>query len=148
MSKRARSTWGKPTHRAKKQWKKRYEPLHKGVTFRLGGMEREMSFLKFRWTDFVTSIARSFGLLTNEMVSVLNHEPPLHVYRKTLFVKMGVIMKLYEGECCWLATKEVVEENEGDDEECNGEGVKKGVGGSADIYHNISQGDWQVCQAR
>ncbi|GJR91661.1 hypothetical protein Tco_0215672 [Tanacetum coccineum] len=30
---------------------------------------------------FVTKIARSFGLLTVEMVSVLNHEPLLHVYR-------------------------------------------------------------------
>ncbi|GJT31866.1 hypothetical protein Tco_0922285 [Tanacetum coccineum] len=27
----------------------RYKPLHKGVTFRLGGVEREMSLLKFGW---------------------------------------------------------------------------------------------------
>ncbi|GKC36635.1 hypothetical protein Tco_1049019 [Tanacetum coccineum] len=155
-----------------------YDPLHKGVTFRLGGVEMEMPFLEFRWrvglyseresrdvatlsglrnaetvnstrlthmfwpaignggynvgntkaksirnpriklahrcitmtitggkktTNRVTKIdlfyllhlwgrscliARSFGLLTNEMVSVLNHEPPPHVYRKTSFVKM------------------------------------------------------------
>ncbi|GJT39316.1 hypothetical protein Tco_0939181 [Tanacetum coccineum] len=26
-----------------------YDPLHKGVTFRLGGVEREMSLLKFGW---------------------------------------------------------------------------------------------------
>ncbi|GJY54826.1 hypothetical protein Tco_0446490 [Tanacetum coccineum] len=30
---------------------------------------------------FVTKIAQSFGLLTKEMVSVFNHEPPPHVYR-------------------------------------------------------------------
>nr|GEX71863.1 retrotransposon Orf1 [Tanacetum cinerariifolium] len=64
---------------------------------------------------FVTRIARSFSLLTNEMVSVLT----------------------------W-----VVEESEGDDEECNEEGGNEGVGGSADIYRNMSQGDWQVRQAR
>ncbi|GJW01195.1 hypothetical protein Tco_1556446 [Tanacetum coccineum] len=27
----------------------RYDPLHKGVTFRLGGAEREMSFLELGW---------------------------------------------------------------------------------------------------
>ncbi|GJY56254.1 hypothetical protein Tco_0455369 [Tanacetum coccineum] len=27
----------------------RYEPLHKGVTFRLGGVEKEMSLLEFGW---------------------------------------------------------------------------------------------------
>ncbi|GKF65265.1 hypothetical protein Tco_0191782 [Tanacetum coccineum] len=26
-----------------------YKPLHKGVTFRLGGVEREISFLEFGW---------------------------------------------------------------------------------------------------
>ncbi|GKE28236.1 hypothetical protein Tco_1443620 [Tanacetum coccineum] len=97
---------------------------------------------------FVTRIAQSFGLLTNEMVSVLNREPPPHVYRKTSLVKMGVIMELYEGECCWPATREVVEEGEGDDEEGDGEGGNEGVGGSADIYRNMSQKDWQVRQAR
>ncbi|GJT33621.1 hypothetical protein Tco_0924040, partial [Tanacetum coccineum] len=59
---------------------------------------------------FVTRIARSFGLLTNEM-----------------------------GECYWLATREVVEEGEGNDEEGDGEGGNERVGGSADIYRNMSQ---------
>ncbi|GKC22316.1 hypothetical protein Tco_1024466 [Tanacetum coccineum] len=96
---------------------------------------------------FVTRIARSFGLLTNEMVSVLNREPPLHVYRKTSLVKMGVIMELHEGECYWPATREVMEEGKGVDEEGDGEGGNEGVGGSADIYRNMSQRDWQVHQA-
>ncbi|GJT19568.1 hypothetical protein Tco_0878274 [Tanacetum coccineum] len=95
---------------------------------------------------FVTRIARSFGLLTNEMVSVLNREPPPHVYRKTSLVKMEVIMELHKGECCWPATREVAEE--GDDEEGDGEGGNEGVEGSTDIYRNMSQGDWQVRQAR
>ncbi|GKC61850.1 hypothetical protein Tco_1089448 [Tanacetum coccineum] len=74
---------------------------------------------------FVTRIAQSFGIPTNEMVSMLNREPPLHVYRKTSLVKMGVIMELHEGECCWLATKEVADEGGGDDEEGDGEGGNK-----------------------
>ncbi|GJW21358.1 zinc finger, CCHC-type containing protein [Tanacetum coccineum] len=97
---------------------------------------------------FVTRIAWYFGLLTNEMVSVLNREPPPHVYRKTSLIKMGVIMELHEGECYWPATREVMEEGGGDYEEGDEEGGNEGVGGSADIYRNMSQGDWQVRQAR
>nr|GEY47225.1 retrotransposon Orf1 [Tanacetum cinerariifolium] len=74
----------------------------KGVVF--GGM-------------FVTRITWYFSLCTNEMISVLSCEPPLHVYRKTSLVKMEVIMELHEGECCRSATREVVEKGEGDDEE-------------------------------
>ncbi|GKC21392.1 retrotransposon ORF1 [Tanacetum coccineum] len=96
---------------------------------------------------FVTRIAQSFGLLTNEMVSVLNREPPLYVYRKTSLVKMGVIKELHEGECCWPATKEVAEEGGGDDGEGDREGGNEGIRGSTDIYRNISQGDWQARQA-
>ncbi|GKA78279.1 hypothetical protein Tco_0784816 [Tanacetum coccineum] len=54
---------------------------------------------------FVTRIARSFGLLTNEMV---------------------------------------MKEGGGDNEEGDGEGGNKGVGGSADIYRNMSQGDCRM----
>ncbi|GJT19565.1 hypothetical protein Tco_0878271 [Tanacetum coccineum] len=92
---------------------------------------------------FVTKIARSFGLLTNELVSVLNRKPPPHVYRKTSLIKMGVIMKLYEGECCWPDTREVAGEGGGDDEEGDGEVGNEGIGDSVDIYRNMSQGDWQ-----
>ncbi|GJQ96880.1 hypothetical protein Tco_0008019 [Tanacetum coccineum] len=214
----------------------RYDPLHKGIKFRLGGLEMEMHLLEFGWrvgfyseresreaatlrntkaksirnpriklahrcntmtitgrkettnyvTEidlfylycifgegvvcnipywlakylksvrdkivifrgmFVTKIAQSFGLLTNELVSVLNREPPPHVYRKTSLIKMGVIMELYEGECCWPATREVAGEGGGDDEEGNGEGGNEGIRGSTDIYRNMSQGKWQVHQA-
>ncbi|GJR62783.1 hypothetical protein Tco_1504945 [Tanacetum coccineum] len=97
---------------------------------------------------FVTKITRSFGLLTEEMIGVLNREPPPHIYKKKSLVKMGVIMELHEGECCWPATRGVVEENEGDDEEGDREGGNEGVGGFVDIYQNISAGDWQVRQTR
>nr|GEW44981.1 hypothetical protein [Tanacetum cinerariifolium] len=95
---------------------------------------------------FVTRIARSFGMLTNEMVSVLSREPPPHVYRKTSLVKMEVIMELYKGECCWPTTREVVKEGKGDDEEGDEEGGNEGVGGSAGIYRIMSQCDWQIDQ--
>ncbi|GKB08219.1 hypothetical protein Tco_0836503 [Tanacetum coccineum] len=211
-----------------------YDPLHNGVKFRLGGLEREMHPLEFGWrvglyseresreaatlsslrnvetvnathfthlfwptvgdggynvgntkaksirnpriklahrcitmtitcrketTNRVTEIdlfylycifgiARSFGLLTNELVSVLNYEPPPHIYRKTSLIKMWVIMELYEGECCWPATREVMGEGECDDEEGNREGGNEGIEGSADIYRNMSQGECQVHQAQ
>ncbi|GJY14306.1 hypothetical protein Tco_0383615 [Tanacetum coccineum] len=57
---------------------------------------------------------------------------------------MGVIMELHKGECCCPATREVAGESEGNDEGGNGEGGNEGVGGSADIYRHMSQGDWQV----
>ncbi|GJY52654.1 hypothetical protein Tco_0443501 [Tanacetum coccineum] len=97
---------------------------------------------------FVTRMARSFGLLTNELVSMLNREPLPHVYRKTSLIKMWVIIELHEGECCWPATREVEGEGGGDDEEGDGEGRNKGIGGSANIYRNMSQGEWQVHQAQ
>ncbi|GKB22775.1 hypothetical protein Tco_0862176 [Tanacetum coccineum] len=93
---------------------------------------------------FVTKISWSFGLLTEEMVSVLNCEPPPHVYKKKSLVKMRVIMELHKGECCWPATRGVVEEDAGDDEEGDGEKGNEGAGGSADNYWNMSAGDWQV----
>ncbi|GKD81049.1 hypothetical protein Tco_1347888 [Tanacetum coccineum] len=39
-------------------------------------------------------------------------------------------------------TKGFVEEDEGDDEKGDGEGGNEGAGGSADIYRNMSAGDW------
>ncbi|GJT42201.1 hypothetical protein Tco_0942066 [Tanacetum coccineum] len=97
---------------------------------------------------FVTKIARSFGLLTEEMVSVLNREPPPHVYRKKSLVMMGVNMELHKGECCWPVTRGIIEKEKGNDEEGDREGGNEGAGGSTDIYWNMSEGDWQVRQAR
>ncbi|GJX29729.1 hypothetical protein Tco_0237808 [Tanacetum coccineum] len=79
----------------------RYETLYTGVTFRLGGVEREMSLLEFGW-------------------------------------RVGLYS---EGESRDIETLS-------DDEEGDGEGGNEGVRGSADIYRNMSQGDWQVRQAR
>ncbi|GJY01830.1 hypothetical protein Tco_0359982 [Tanacetum coccineum] len=96
---------------------------------------------------FVIRIAWYFGLLTNEMVSVLNRETPPHIYRKTSLVKIGVIIELHEGECCWPATRKVAKEGGGEDEEGDGEARNEGIRGFTDMYRNMSQGDWQARQA-
>ncbi|GJU76937.1 hypothetical protein Tco_1274007 [Tanacetum coccineum] len=180
MSKRAISTRGHASSSRDETMEEKvykYDPLHKGVTFRLRGVEREMPLLEFGWRVslyseresrdvatlsslrnaetvnatyfthmfwptigdggkppivslkltysisiasfgegvvcnipywlakylksmkdksvifsgmFVTRISWSFGLLTNELLSVLNREPPPHVYRKTSLIKMGL----------------------------------------------------------
>ncbi|GJU14517.1 hypothetical protein Tco_1142483 [Tanacetum coccineum] len=83
-----------------------YELLHKGVTFRLGGVEREMSLLELEWRVGLYSERESRnpatlnGLRGPEMI--------------------GVIIELHEGECCWLDTRGVKEGGKVDDE-----GVKK-----------------------
>ncbi|GJT32475.1 hypothetical protein Tco_0922894 [Tanacetum coccineum] len=200
----------------------RYELLHKGVTFRLEGVEKEISLLEFGWRVGLYTkresrdVATLSGLRRAELINSthLNHlfwpsigddglnvgnikvkpirdlkimlahrcitmtimgrkETTNHVTEIDLFylyciyeegvvcnipywlakylkgirdksvifggmkkslVKMGVIMELHEGECCWPATRGVVEEDKGDDEEGDGEGGNEGVGGSTDIY--------------
>ncbi|GJS62328.1 zinc finger, CCHC-type containing protein [Tanacetum coccineum] len=87
-------------------------------------------------------------LLTNEMISALSVDPsPLVLKKKSLF-SMGVVMELHNGACFWPATQEVKEEDDEADEAAGGDAGNKGVGGSADMYRNMSQGDWQVPQAR
>nr|GEW86967.1 hypothetical protein [Tanacetum cinerariifolium] len=85
---------------------------------------------------FVTRIARSFGLLTNAIVDALNVNPLAHVFKKKYLIAMGVVMEFRGGTCCWPTTCEV-----GEDDEVK-EAAKKEAGGSADVYQNMSQGDW------
>nr|GFC93635.1 hypothetical protein [Tanacetum cinerariifolium] len=49
--------------------------------------------------------------------------------------------------CFWLATR-AVEEEEEVEEEAEREAANEGAGGSAKMYWNMIQGDWQVRQAR
>ncbi|GJT23575.1 retrotransposon ORF1 [Tanacetum coccineum] len=136
----------------------RYDLLHKGVKFRLGGLEREMHLLEFGWRVGLYSERESREAATHRntksksirnpriklahrciTMTIMGRKettnrvtkidlfylycifregvPPPHVYRKTSLIKMGVIMELYEGECCWPATREVAGEGGGDDEE-------------------------------
>ncbi|GKD86219.1 hypothetical protein Tco_1357373 [Tanacetum coccineum] len=84
----------------------------------------------------VTRIDRSFGLLTNELRDALSIEPPPHVFKKKSLTTMGVIMKLKNGMCVWPAPRALEA-----DKEAEGDARHGGVGGSADIYRNMSQGD-------
>ncbi|GJT39970.1 hypothetical protein Tco_0939835 [Tanacetum coccineum] len=138
-----------------------YDPLHKGVKFRLGGMEREMHLLEFGWRVGLYSeresreVATLSGLRNADFKDQACSSLPHNDHHgkegnhptKTSLIKMGVIMELHEGECCWPATREVTGEGGGDDEEGDGEGGNEVIGGSRDIYRNISQGEWQVHQA-
>ncbi|GJY16473.1 hypothetical protein Tco_0386895 [Tanacetum coccineum] len=55
---------------------------------------------------FVTRIARSFGLLTAEIVDVLSVEPPVHIFKKKSLIVMGIVMDLHGGACYWPASHE------------------------------------------
>nr|GEU51895.1 hypothetical protein [Tanacetum cinerariifolium] len=94
----------------------------------------------------VTKIARSFGVLIGKLMNALSVKPTPHVFKKKSLIAMRVIMELHTGGCCWPATREaeVEEEDEGDDgrdEATEGYVGYKGVGGSTNIYRNMSQGD-------
>ncbi|GJV13688.1 hypothetical protein Tco_1355229 [Tanacetum coccineum] len=91
---------------------------------------------------FVTRIARSLGLLTNAMVDALCVEPRAHVFNKRSLISIRVVMDLGGGTCCWPATRQVGEEDEVE------EAAEEGAGGSANVYRNMSQGDWQGLSIR
>ncbi|GJW70822.1 hypothetical protein Tco_0127739 [Tanacetum coccineum] len=124
-----------------------------------GGKKARIESLRLTSTIYIASTpVRSFttfpiGLLS-ELRNALTIEPPPHVFKKKLLIAMGVIMELHNGGCCWPATPEakVKEEDDGDDggDEAVGGGYMghEGVRGSADIYHNMIQGDWKVRQTR
>ncbi|GKG33828.1 hypothetical protein Tco_0433987, partial [Tanacetum coccineum] len=96
----------------------------------------------------VTRIARSFGLLTNEWRSTLSVEPQPHVFKKKSLIVIGILMGLHGGMSVLPGAMAEEEEDDGGDDE----GARRDAGqgeaeGSADLYRNISQGDWQVHQA-
>nr|GEW01071.1 hypothetical protein [Tanacetum cinerariifolium] len=122
-----------------------------------------MSLLEFRWRIGLYTKQQSRDMATlsrlsrEEMVKaslmLLEFWPTIgdgsfnigNTKKKSL-ISMGVIIELHNGGCCWPATREaeVEEEDEGDDggdKVAGGYVGYEGVGGSADIYHNMSQGD-------
>ncbi|GJR48253.1 hypothetical protein Tco_1316356 [Tanacetum coccineum] len=71
--------------------------------------------------------------------------PPPYVFKKKSLIAMSVIMELQNGICIWLTTP-AVEEDEAE-EEAEGEVANTRASGSAEMYRNMSQGDWQETQA-
>ncbi|GKC39079.1 hypothetical protein Tco_1051463 [Tanacetum coccineum] len=86
----------------------RYETLHKGVTFRLGGVEWEMSLLEFGWRVGLYSKGESRDVAT---LSGLRNAETVNATRLT--------------HSFWPIIGD--DEGEGDDEEGDGEGGNKGV---------------------
>ncbi|GKC83547.1 zinc finger, CCHC-type containing protein [Tanacetum coccineum] len=72
-------------------------------------------------------IARTFGLLTNEMRDVLSVAPLPHVFKKKSLIAMGIIMELHNGVCVWPMTQ-TVEEGDEAEEEAGGEAANEGAG--------------------
>ncbi|GJU14867.1 hypothetical protein Tco_1142833 [Tanacetum coccineum] len=84
---------------------------------------------------FVTRIARSFGLLSMEMVDALSIEPKARTFTKKSLITIGVIMELDWGNCYWPTTQGFGD----DDKEEEDVEAKE----PARAYRDISRGDWQ-----
>ncbi|GKC53287.1 hypothetical protein Tco_1076032 [Tanacetum coccineum] len=91
---------------------------------------------------FVTRIARYFRLLTNIMRDALHVEPKAHVFKKRSLIAMDVMMDLGRGACCWPTTRQVGEDVEVK-EAANEGAANEEASGSAEVYQNMSRGDWQ-----
>ncbi|GJZ16908.1 hypothetical protein Tco_0553031 [Tanacetum coccineum] len=92
---------------------------------------------------FVTRIARSFGLLTNEMRDALSVEPLPYVFKKKSLIAMRVIIELHNWVCVWPVVRADWEDDEAE-EEAVGEATNEEARGSTEIYRNINQGDLQA----
>ncbi|GJY35549.1 zinc finger, CCHC-type containing protein [Tanacetum coccineum] len=112
----------------------RYDPNHLGVRFRLGGEQKEISLLELGWRiDLYSERKESTHRVTE--------------------IDLFYLYCIYSDEVVcnipyWLAKYMVVEEDDEGDEAVGGDASHEGAGGSADMYRNMSQGDWQVRQAR
>ncbi|GJV13187.1 hypothetical protein Tco_1354728 [Tanacetum coccineum] len=84
----------------------RKETTHRGV--------RDKNLI-YGWM-LVTRIARSFGLLTNELRDALSIEPPPYLFKNKSLISMGVIIELQNGICVWPTPWAVEEEEEADEE--------------------------------
>ncbi|GJW95163.1 hypothetical protein Tco_0174835 [Tanacetum coccineum] len=169
----------------------RYDPLHKDVTFRLGGVEREMPLLEFEWrvglyyeresrdvlvaqsirnprvklahwcimmtitgrketTNRVTEIDLFFLYCIFGEGVVCNIPYWLTKYLKSVRDKSVIFRGMFVMKIArsyGLLTNEM-EKVKVIMKEAMEKGGNEGVGGSADIYCHMSQGDWQVRQAR
>ncbi|GJZ00404.1 hypothetical protein Tco_0517833 [Tanacetum coccineum] len=124
-----------------------YDPNHLGVRFRLEGEQQEIYLLELGWRIGLYSERQSRESAPLRALSV---EPSPHVFKKKSLISIRVVMELHNVGCFWPASREAVEEDEKDDEgdEATGGGAgHEGARGSANMYRNMSQGDWQVRQS-
>ncbi|GJT89328.1 hypothetical protein Tco_1071045 [Tanacetum coccineum] len=169
-----------------------YEPLHKGVTFMLRGVERGMSLLELGWRVGLYSERESKDAATLSLIwgtqkqksfrdprikladrcitmtitgrkETTNRVTEIDLFYLYCILKEGVVCNIpywltkylkgikdksviFRGifvtkiaRSFGLLTEEM--RNKGDDEEGDGEGGNEGAGGSTDIYHNMSTRD-------
>ncbi|GJZ40983.1 hypothetical protein Tco_0587869 [Tanacetum coccineum] len=86
---------------------------------------------------FVTRIARSYRLLTNEMMGALSVEASPYVFKKKSLISMGVVMELHNGGCFWPVAREAMEEDDKGNEAVGGDAGHERAEGSADMYRNM-----------
>ncbi|GJZ23468.1 hypothetical protein Tco_0560927 [Tanacetum coccineum] len=139
-----------------------YDPNHLGVRFRLGGEQKEISLLKLGWIIGLYSEGQSrenatlSGLRKGVTVKANNlllgfwptiGDDGFNVGNTKVIAIRDPRVELAH-RCIATTIAEVVEEDDEGDEAVGGDASHEGAGGSADMYRNMSQGDWQVRQAR
>ncbi|GJX44221.1 hypothetical protein Tco_0260897 [Tanacetum coccineum] len=107
----------------------RYDPDFEGISFSLRGEPRKMSLLEFRWR------VRLYSEEQSRLSSTMNG-----LCRRETVKDEHVLMQFwpYIGDDDF-----VVREDEEVEEAANEE-----AGGSAEVYQNMSRGDWKIRQAR
>ncbi|GJV12546.1 hypothetical protein Tco_1354087 [Tanacetum coccineum] len=91
---------------------------------------------------FVTKLARSFGILTRELMDALSVKPRAHIFKKKILDYYRDYLGAQLRACYWPATRHVGEDDEAE------EAAEEGAGGSSNVYQNISRGNWQVHQVQ
>ncbi|GKB51444.1 hypothetical protein Tco_0902197 [Tanacetum coccineum] len=117
----------------------RYDPKHNGVRFRLGGEPREVSLLE---------LGRRVRLYTERRS---RDNATLNGLSRAETVKANhLLMEFWPTirDSGFNPTTRAVEEEEEAEEEAEGEVANEGAGGSAKMYWNMSQGNWQARQAQ
>lgn len=98
---------------------------------------------------FVTRLARSYGLLTPEIMGYLSDCGTFRVVRAKSLKQMNIVMELVNGPYTWYIAggPDGVEDDDDDDEGAPQQPLFKDYEvGSADYYRHMGRGDWQTHQ--
>nr|GEU93691.1 zinc finger, CCHC-type [Tanacetum cinerariifolium] len=126
----------------------RVKLAYRYIAMTITGRKALIGSPKLTYSTFIASTPmRSFAAFHTGSLRALSVNPSLYVFKKKSLISIEVVMELHNGGYFWLATRETVEEDDEGDKEARGGTGHEGAGGFADMYRNMSQGDWQVCQA-
>ncbi|GKA89446.1 hypothetical protein Tco_0811258 [Tanacetum coccineum] len=102
--------------------------LRKGVTVKANYLKALIGSPKLNYSTFIASTPmRSSATFHTDLLSTLSVKPSPHVFKKKSLISMEVVMELHNGECFWPAARELVEEDDKDDEAAEGMRVMKGL---------------------